>query len=63
MRAPAQPPDGVVVAREHGQGPLGRGSDIEGADGAVDACGREDGGAVFVPVVGKGFGGGDCCRC
>lgn len=33
-----------------------RHADIEGADEAVDACGGNDGVAVFVPVVREGFG-------
>lgn len=52
MRTPGDFPDGVVVAGEDGEGALVWGSDVEGADLAVDAGGGDDGGAVFVPVVG-----------
>jgi len=45
------------VPREERHGALARGADVEGADVAVDACGGEGAGAVFVPVVGEGFGG------
>lgn len=63
MRAPGQLPDGVVVAGQDGEWALGAaGSDVEGADLAVDAGGRDDGGAVFVPVVGQGLGWGDGLR-
>jgi len=47
------------VSRQDSTGTGGRGANVEGADEAVDACGGEDGGAVFVPVVGEGFGWGD----
>ena len=56
MRAPSDFPDGVVVAGEDGEGALIGGSDVEGADLAVDAGGGDDGGAVFVPVVCEGLG-------
>lgn len=63
VRAPGQLPDGVVVAGQDGEGALGEaGSDVEGADLAVDAGGRDDGGAVFVPVVGQGLGRGGSWR-
>lgn len=48
------------MARQHGQGTLTRVPDVKGADLAIDARGRDEGGAVFVPVVGQGFGGGGC---
>lgn len=56
MRAPAQLPHGVLVARQDGCGPLSWAADVEGPDQAVDARGGNDGGAVSVPVVGEGFG-------
>lgn len=58
MRAPGQFSDRVVVAGQDGEGALGEaGADVEGADLLVDARGGDDGGAVFVPVVGQGFRG------
>lgn len=58
VRAPGQFSDGVVVAGQDGEGALGgAGADVEGADLLVDARGCDDGGAVFVPVVGQGFRG------
>lgn len=60
VRAPGQFSDRVVVAGQDGEGALGEaGSDVEGSDLSVDARGGDDGGAVFVPVVGQGFRGGD----
>lgn len=46
------------MPRQHRHGPLPRGADIKRPDQAVYARGCEDGGAVFVPVVGEGFRGG-----
>ena len=57
MRAPRYFPHCVVVAREHGDGALVRGADVEGADHAVDARGCDDRVAVLVPVVGERFRG------
>ena len=45
------------MPREERHGALARGADVEGADVAVDTRGGEGAGAVFVPVVGEGFGG------
>lgn len=56
MRAPTHLPHGVLVARQYGRGTLSWTADVEGPDQVVDACGGDDGGAVFVPVVGEGFG-------
>lgn len=44
------------MARQHGHGPLAWVSDIEDADEAIDARGRDELRAVFIPVVGEGFG-------
>lgn len=44
------------MPREERHGALARSADVEGADVAVDARGGEGAGAVFVPVVGEGFG-------
>lgn len=55
MRAPCHPPDGVLVARQYGHGPLSRRAHVEGPDQPVDARRRDDGRAVFVPVVRQGF--------
>lgn len=59
MGAPSDFTDGVAVAGKDGEGALVRGTDIESADLAVDAGGGDDGGAVFVPIVGESFGRGD----
>lgn len=40
---------------QYRDGSSGRGTGVESADQTVDAGGGEDGGAVFVPVVGEGF--------
>ena len=58
MWAPRELSDSVVVARDDDHGALCRGADIKGADDAVHACGGDDIGAVFVPIVSQGFGGG-----
>ena len=55
MRTPRHPPNRILMPRHHAQGALPRGADVECADEAVDACSGDDGGAVFVPVVGEGF--------
>lgn len=56
MRAPRHLPNGISMARQHGHGPLARVSNIEDADEAIDARGRDELRAVFIPVVGEGFG-------
>lgn len=58
MRTPRHLAHRVLVPCEERHGALARGADVEGADVAVDARGGEGAGAVFVPVVGEGFGGG-----
>lgn len=62
MRAPGDFTNGVTVARKGGEGSLVRSADVEGSDVAVDACGGDHGGTVFVPIVGEGFGGGGRLR-
>lgn len=57
MRAPRQPPHGVLVAGHDRERPAGRIAYVECSNHAVDAAGRDDGVAVFVPVVGEDFGG------
>lgn len=44
------------MARQHGHGSLAWVSNIEDADEAIDARGRDELRAVFIPVVGEGFG-------
>lgn len=51
MGAPAQSPDGILVAWQHGNGALTRHADIKGANDAVDACGCNNAITVLVPVV------------
>ena len=55
VRAPCHFPDRILMAREHGHGPLSGVADVEDADEAVDACGCDELGAVLVPVVGQDF--------
>ena len=62
MRTPRHFPDRVVVAGKNSDGSVLRAADVESADQAVDARGGDDAVAVFVPVVGEGFGGGDAGR-
>lgn len=57
VRAPRQPPHGVLVSVHERARPAIRIADVECPDHAVDAAGRDDGVAVFVPVVGEDFGG------
>lgn len=57
VRRPRYPAHGVLVAWQHGDGARGRHPDVEGADRAVDAGGRDDRVAVLVPVVREGFRG------
>lgn len=57
MRAPRQPPHGVLVSGHERERPAVRVANVECSDHAVDAAGRDDGVAVFVPVVGEDFGG------
>lgn len=49
------------MARQYEQRALSRRADVEGPDQSVHARGRDDGGAVFVPVVRQGFVGREGC--
>jgi hypothetical protein len=62
VRRPGDTAHGILVARQHGDGPAVRGADVPGADQAVDAGGGNDRVSVLVPVVGEGLGGRDADR-
>lgn len=49
------------MARKGGQGALVRGSDVESSDMTVDAGSGDDRLAVFIPIVGQSFSGGELC--
>lgn len=57
VRAPRQSPHGVLMSGHDGEWPAVGVANVKCSDHAVDAAGRDDGVAVFVPVVGEDFGG------
>lgn len=62
MRRPGQLADSVFVSDHRGHGALLWCTDVECTDSTVDARRRQDGRAVFVPVMRQRFGRGTCCR-
>ena len=63
MRAPRYPPDRIIMSRQNRQRPLSRRPDIERPDQLIHPRRRHGARPVFVPVVRKGFVGGEGAGC